>query len=206
MRVASFYAPREDRWGCDYDALLRVLDASCTRLGLVHHVISDRMRPNLRTFQVPLPIDLMAAVLEGQLRFLEWAAHNHIGPVLLVGADCLITRDPRPYLAGDIAITIGPFADCEMNTGAIWCADGGRCAPVWRAALDRKPRRWGDDQVALYAAIQASSLHVVRLRCEEHNWAPESWDDPVRPTVAHFRGPRKAFMARWGATHLGLSS
>lgn len=201
MLVASFHAPREDRWGCDYDALLRLLDLSCLRLGLRHVVISDSDRPGLETARFTLPDNLMQAFLDGQRQLLAATP----GPVLLVGADCLLTRDPRPFLAGDITVTIGPFADCEMNSGAIWCADGPTCVPVWQAALNRNPVAWGDDQVALYAAIQASGLDVVKLRCEDHNWAPNGPnDDADMPTVAHFRGGRKAFMANWAARHMAL--
>lgn len=203
MIVASFFAPRQDVWGCDYDALLRLLDLSCYRLGLRHVVISDAARPGLETARFDLPENLMLALLDGQRQFLAATP----GPVLLVGADCLLTRDPRPFLAGDMAITIGPFLDCAMNTGAIWCADGPRCAPVWQAALDLAPANWGDDQVALYTAIQASGRGVVTLRCEDHNWAPSSAADPAGlPTVAHFRGPRKRFMAEWAARHLALEA
>jgi len=200
--VASFFAPRFDKWdGCDYDALLRILDASCYSLGLRHVVISDSERPGLETAIFNLPANLMLALLDGQRQFLAATS----GPVLLVGADCIVTRDPRPYLAGDMTITIGPFADCPMNTGAIWCADGRRCAPVWADALARNPVEWGQDQTALYAAVRASGLDVREVRAEQHNWAPEHVGDAAgMPTVAHFRGPRKAWMAQWAKRHVGI--
>ncbi len=209
MIVASIFAPREDRFGCDYDALLRLLDASCRRLGLRHVVISDAPRPGLETARFDLPANLMQLLLDGQRQFL--ASLPPLEPVLFVGADCLVTsrtatRFPSGLLA-DIAITTSPtFSDCEMNTGAIWCADGPTCAPVWQAALARNPVEWGDDQRALYAAIQESGLKVERLRCEDHNWAPDDAADPAgMPTVVHFRGRRKRFMADWAARHLGVA-
>lgn len=204
MIVASIYAHRYEKWpGCDYDALLLLLDASCRRVGLRHVVISDRPRPApLETAVFDLPHELMPLLIDGQRRFLGETP----GPVLLVGADCLVTRDPRPTLAGDLTITIGPFSDCEMNTGAIWCADGPACAPVWQAALARFPLRWGEDQTCLYAAIQASGLDVRRVRAEQHNWAPAHVDDAAgMPTVVHFRGRRKAMMRPWAARHLGIA-
>lgn len=210
MIVASFHAPREDRWGCDYDALLQLLDASCRRLGLRHLVITDSPRTiaggrPLEHFQCRLPENLMLAILDGQRQFLAQTSD----PVLFVGADCLLTRDPSPMLAGDITITLGPFSDCEMNTGAIWCASPARCESVWRAALADCRGDWGDDQTSLYAAIGAAEaraeLAVIRVRCEQHNWAPDGAEDPAgMPTVAHFRGPRKAFMAQWGRGFLGV--
>jgi hypothetical protein len=209
MLVASFYAPRFEKWsGCDYDRLLQLVDASCRRVGRRHVVISDSERPGLDTAVFDLPENLMAALLDGQRQLLAATP----GPVLLIGADCLMTRDPRPYLAGDITITTSPtFSDCEMNTGAIWCADGPTCAPVWQAAVDRGPREWGEDQVALYGAIRdaeaAGTLNVERLRCEQHNWAPSHLADPAgMPTVVHFRGRRKAWMAEWASRFLGIAA
>lgn len=201
MIVASIFAPRYEKWpGCDYDQLLLLLDASCRRLGLRHVVISDAQRPGLETAIYDLPRELMPLLLDGQRQFLA----DTPGPVLLVGADCLVTRDPRPVLAGDITITLGPFSDCVMNTGAIWCADGPTCAPVWQAALDRNPIEWGEDQTSLYAAVQASGLDVRAVTCEQHNWAPGEPGDPAgMPTVVHFRGRRKAWMAEWARRHLG---
>ncbi len=202
MIVASFFAPRFDMWeGVNYDALLPLLDASCRRLDLRHVTISDGSRPGVETFICSLPENLMAATLDGQRQFLEQARE----PVLLVGADCLLTRDPRPFGVGcDMAITIGPFSDCEMNTGAVWCMDGPKCAPIWQAALDRNPIEWGQDQTTLYAAVRNShDILMRRLRCEDHNWAPESPnDDAGMPTVVHFRGRRKAWMAGWSERFL----
>ena len=201
MIVASFFAPRYEKWhGCDYDALLRLLDASCRRFGLDHWVISDKPRPALQTFQCKLPENLMLAILDGQRQFLAYAQE----PVLLVGADCLIVRDPRPLLMGDITCTVSPtFSDCEMNTGAIWCRPG--MARVWQSALDRNPVEWGQDQTCLYAAMQESGVELVRVRAEDANWAPEHPnDDAGMPYVVHFRGRRKGWMAEWARRHMGL--
>jgi hypothetical protein len=202
--VASFFAPRYEKWpGCDYDKLLLLLDKSCRRFGLEHVVISDTLRPGLNTALYDLPAELMPAILTGQRNFLAATP----GPVLLVGADCLLTKDPRPVLAGDITVTIGPFADCEMNTGAVWCASGARCAPAWDAALDDGPLEWGDDQRMLYEAIQESGLDVRKVRCEDHNAAPDNIDDDAgMPTVVHFRGRRKSWMGAWGQRYLGIAA
>lgn len=199
--VASFYAPRFDKWGCNYDDLLRLLDASCRRLALRHVVISDQPRPGLETALFDLPENLMQALIDGQRQFLEAAT----GPVLFVGADSLLTRDPFEIgLDHDLAITLGPFADCAMNNGFILARRTGRCAEIWRAALDRRPIDWGDDQRAQFAAIRASTLRVAELRCEDHNWAPDSLDDGCRPTVVHFRGERKKWMKAWAGRHLAM--
>jgi hypothetical protein len=166
-------------------------------------VISDRPRPApLATALFDLPAELMQALLDGQRQFLETTP----GPVLLVGADCLLTRDPRPYLAGDVTFTTSrAFVDCEMNSGAIWCADGPTAAPIWVAAVAHKPRRWGEDQVALWGAAKESALDVREVAAEAHNAAPESVADAAgMPTVVHFRGRRKALMAPWAARHLDI--
>lgn len=206
MIVASFFAPRFDQWGCDYTDLLRWTQASCDAFGLRHVVISDRQIGRFECAIFPLPENLMLAILDGQRQLLE----REDGPVLLIGADCLVCRDPRGECPADMAITIGPFSDCEMNTGAIWCGSGRRCAPIWAAALERMPTEWGQDQTALYAAVQANEftglLSVTRHRCETHNWAPDDLQDRAGPpVVAHFRGPRKAFMRQWAWLHLGIN-
>lgn len=201
MIVASFFAPREDRWGVDYLPLLRLLDASCRRFGLDHVCISDRDLKAVDTLVCKLPDNLMLALLDGQRQCLEWAQE----PILFVGADCLIAKDPRTVNGGDLTITIGPFADCEMNTGAIWCHNPARCVPIWRAAVDSKPMEWGEDQTALYEAVKASGASVNRVRAEDTNWAPDNENDQAgMPTVVHFRGNRKRFMAQWARRWMDL--
>ena len=204
MIIASFFAHRYQQWeGVDYLPLLRLLDASCRRLGLRHMVIGDKALPGLETAVCGLPENLMAAILDGQRQLLEWAQE----PILFVGADCLIAKDPRPIMAGDLTITISPtFSDCVMNTGAIWCADPARCATVWADALRRNPSEWGSDQTALYAAMLGCDLDVRGVRAEDHNWAPRTVADAAgMPTVVHFRGPRKRWMADWAKRHMDLT-
>lgn len=205
MKVASIFAPRFEKWsGVDYDDLLMLLDASCRRLGLLHVVISDAPRPApLETARFDLPENLMRLLLDGQRQFLAATP----GPVLLVGADCLLTANPPVLIGGmDMAVTTSPtFGDCLMNTGAIWCADGPTCAPVWQAALASSPQKWGEDQITLYAAVKESGLRVREVRAEDYNWAPANVDDDAgMPAIVHFRGRRKAFMADWARRHLSL--
>lgn len=199
MLIASFYTPREARWGLDivgYHRCLRVLDDSCKRLGLRHVVLSDSERTGFETALYPLPENLMQAFLSAQMQLLETATE----PVLLTGADCILTADPRPLLEEDfdVAITVGPFRDCRMNSGMIIVRDGPKAAKIWRAALESNPTQWGDDQTSLYRAILASDLKVKELPCQRYNWAPESPDDPAgMPMIAHFRGNRKGWMRMW---------
>jgi hypothetical protein len=77
-------------------------------------------------------------------------------------------------------------------------------AHVWQDALSRNPIEWGQDQTCLYAAMQ-SVQELVRVRAEDHNWAPEAIEDNAgMPTVVHFRGRRKGWMAEWARRHMGL--
>ena len=210
MIVVSFYAPRPleeaRRWKCNYDDLLMLVEASCRKFDLKHLVISDNPRPKpLTTHLVSLPENLMQAFMVGQLDVLE----SYSESILFIGADCVLVRDPRCYRDfGDIAITLGPFSDCEMNCGAIWCNEPQKCIEVWRSAKARNPIHWGEDQRAVYASVRAEAalgLKVFELRCEDHNWAPDDLNDNAGlATVVHFRGLRKSFMLAWAKKHLDL--
>jgi hypothetical protein len=206
MIVASFFAPRFEKYeNCNYDELAMLLDKSCKKLGLDHYVISDNFRPKpLKTFVTKLPENLMQAILYGQMRFMEWCKE----PILFTGCDCLITRAQglNSDSIQDIAITTSKeFSDCEMNTGAVWIRSGEVVIPTWKAALETEPKEWGDDQTSLYEAILESNLNVLKLRCEDHNWAPKNINDNANmPTVVHFRGKRKKFMKEWGEKYLNL--
>lgn len=208
MIVASFYAPRFEKWdGCDYDQLLLLLDKSCKKLGLEHVVISDEIRPEpLKTIKFDLPENLMQAIISGQGKFLDRTP----GEILLVGADCLLTK--RFYVKGmsniDLVITTDDeFSDCRMNTGMIWCQDGPTCAPIWHEALRARPDKWGDDQTCLYSAIKNSNLIIAEVECNKYNKAPESISDNANlATVIHFRGGnRKKFMHKWAERHLDIN-
>ncbi len=198
--VASFYAYRYDKWGIDYTDCLRVLQESCDALGLKHVVIGDKQLPGFDCALYDLPDNLMLALLEGQRRFLCDAGER----VLLVGADSVITRNPFRISDAMLAVTLGPFKDCPMNSGFLLCNEPRPCADIWQAALDRKPLEWGDDQRALWAAMQdaiAEGKDIETLKCTEHNWAPSSASDQIDSTVVHFRGPRKKFMRDWWRQH-----
>lgn len=204
MIVASIFAPREgeNRWNCDYDDLLMLLDESCDRFSLKHVVISDCVRPEpLETRIYDLPQNLMQVLLDGQRQLLE----DSDEAVLLVGADCLIGYDPRQFFLQDLTITVDDsFSDCRMNTGAIFCSNGKKCAPIWAEALKANPREWGEDQVALYNAVCASGLGVREIQCERHNRAPENKDDGRLSTVVHFRGRRKEYMRAWAKRFMDI--
>jgi hypothetical protein len=217
MIVASFFAPRPEhpRWR-DYLPSLRLLQASCDRLGLTHVIIGDAPVAGLDVLQCSgLPGDLMRAIIEGQRRAIECLDDD----LLLVGADCVIVRDPRGAMDGaDMAVTIGDFADCALNTGAIWISRGARdvAADMWGRALARMGAGWGDDQLAIAAEVAPLQLppavaerHGLRVRfldVDPWNLAPDHVvHDVSHAAVLHFRGRRKDWSAEWCARFLGLA-
>lgn len=208
MIVASFYTPRPQEYPdkqYDFDELLMLLDKSCKKLDFKHMVISDEPRPKpLNTYLTYLPKNLMEAFLYGQMSFLREVKEE----VLFVGADCLLTRDPRPFFQSDLTITTSStFSDCKMNTGAIFVKNTKLCLDVWIEALELEPKDWGDDQKCLYKMIKEyKGLDFKELRCEEHNWAPDDLNDNAHmATVVHFRGKRKSFMKDWASKYLGIN-
>ena len=153
MIVASFFTPRFEKYeGVNYDELLFLLDKSCKKLDFKHVVISDEPRPKpLNTYLTYLPENLMQAFIYGQMKFLSEVKE----PVLFVGADCLLTKDPRPFFLGDLTITTSDtFSDCRMNTGAIFVKEPKICSDIWADAFCLKPKDWGEDQIFLYKTIK----------------------------------------------------
>jgi hypothetical protein len=145
----------------------------------------------------------MMAFIYGQWKLL-FASKE---PVLFTGADCLLTRDPRPFFQGDLTITTSDtFSDCKMNSGAIFVKNPNLCSSIWANALNKTPKEWGEDQTCLYKAILESNFDVKEIRCEDHNWAPRDLDDDAGlPTIVHFRGKRKSFMKDWANKYLGIN-
>jgi hypothetical protein len=221
MNVVSFLSPRprDPHWSPHYDQCVAAQKISCTKFGLRQIVITDpgiSFGAAVETFEVDLPAALMPALLAGQFAYLNSAAFD--ADTILTGVDCLIGKDPRAVFDGgsedwDVAVTIGPFSDCPLNTGAIFCrhGTGPALAEIWRVALAGMGSRWGDDQRALAGELGSAldpvrtlrnGLRVGYLRCEEHNWAPEHERDRVEATVVHFRGARKEYIGRWCARFL----
>ncbi len=218
MIVASFLAPRPEhpKWR-DYLPSLRLLQASCDRLGLPHVVIGDAAIPGFVVFRADLPRDLMPAFVLGQAAVMDALDDD----LLLVGADCVIARDPRAVLRDcDIAVTLGDFWDCRLNTGAIWIgrAVRRRAAAMWRQAHAEMGVLWGDDQLAIAAQFEPlpdlrllplveerQELRVKFLPVDPWNLAPASAEDDVsHAAILHFRGNRKAWSPAWCQRFLGF--
>lgn len=205
MICAAFYAPRPggpewNRWTV-YRECLEVWRASCLRLGLKPIVIGDRVVPGFETACFTLPDNLMAATLSAQGQFLEQSG----GRVAFVGADCLLLRDPAEMLAdADMAVTVGDFDDCPLNTGLVVAHP--RMAPVWQAALGAAGEEWADDQRALFRAITSSATDGWMIRMappDLWNYAPADGRQAPHDGLGmlHFRGARKAFMKEWWDRH-----
>jgi len=214
--VASFLAPRpaHPKWR-DYLPSLRLLQESCDRLAVPHVVISDAELPGFDVLRAELPEALMPAILLGQAQALDRLDDD----ILLVGADCVIARSPAGGFAGcDVAVTLGNFYDCRLNTGAIWVRRHARqaAAAIWRAAADGMAEGWGDDQLALAAQFAPlprrpgvmetrAGLEVSFLDADVWNIAPDTEADPCpEAVVLHFRGGRKLWSAAWCRRHLGF--
>lgn len=200
--VVSTFAPRYEKWpGTDYDDLLRVLQASCDRLGVRHVCISDSYRPHCDTFVCDLPQALMPLLIDAQLQFMRQCDE----PILFTGADCILTRNPDGVLKPGIDLAITTDASHRrLNTGAMFVADGPRCAPVWQAALDMGPDEWGTDQTCLLAAIQASDLAVDHLPKSKYNRPPlAEGETGEEAMIVHFKGERKKQMRPWWERYAG---
>jgi hypothetical protein len=215
LNVISFYAPRpEHPFFQDYRPYLSLLRASCERFGHRHIVLTDDpMEVGADdAYVVDLPRSLMKAVLAAQYAYLSDPEFANT-PTVLVGADCVLANDPEPVFDGlfDIGITVGDFADCRMNTGAIFIPRPCQVAEIWADALAHVGDDWGDDQTSLYRAILERPTHglwwatLKELPVDPYNLAPE-WpgDDCTRGVVLHFRGPRKRWMVDYCHNWLGL--
>jgi 6-hydroxymethylpterin diphosphokinase MptE-like protein len=215
MNVVSFYAPRPDHpFFQDYTPFLDLLRASCKRYGHRHIVITDDPVVGDDAFVVDLPHNLMKAFIGAQLAYLNspFAQEN----TLFTGADCVLARDPASVFEQefDIAFTVGPFADCLINTGAIFIRGGAPVRYIWERAYAEMGLEWGDDQKALAAVVKPTrdpSVNVADgfilrfLPVDPYNLAPEYPDDDCRRGyVLHFRGPRKAWMMDYCAKWLDI--
>lgn len=210
MIVASFFAPRPEhpRWR-DYLPSLRLLQASCDRLGLRHVVLGDAPVDGFDVIETPgISRELMPAFLEAQRHGIEALDDD----LLLVGADCVIARDPSgPFAGAGISVTLGDFWDCRLNTGAIWIRYDARAdaARMWTQAREGMGTAWGDDQLAIASQFAPLPYQVPEYGCragaevqflpvDPWNLAPDhEQHDCSHAVVLHFRGNRKEWSGRW---------
>lgn len=207
IHVVSFYCPRpEHPFFQDYRPFLNLLRLSCERHGCTHRVLTDDAMLE-DAYLVDVPRSLMPAFLAAQHQWLADPA-NAETPTLLVGADCVLTRDPACFdRGGDVVVTVDDrFTDCRINMGAVYVPCPAAVAHVWADALARCGDEWGDDQRSFRDALEAADgLRIVELPCDDYNRAPDNpGHDCTDAAVLHFRGPRKGWMQDYCRTHLGL--
>lgn len=221
MIVVSFWAPRPKHpFYQDYTPFLDVLRASCEKFGHRHVVITDdETIPD--AFVAAMPENLMKAIIRGQLAYLGSGLAEE--DTVFVGADCALANDPAEVFKQhefDIAFTTGHFADCILNTGAIYIRGGSDARPIWAQAFAAMGGEWGDDQKALAAVVnpievstgvrasgdeKIHGLSILFLPVDPYNLAPDYPDDDcTRGVILHFRGPRKAWMQDYCAKWLGI--
>lgn len=230
ITVASFYARRPAQYpdAPDYRPYLDLLTRSCQRLGLYHICITDAATaPSLpcATHTCDLPENLMLAFYRGWHSLLCSVSH---GDFILVGADCLLNRDPTPLFAeGGFDLAVTARQSRPLNLGALYVSDAGRLHVAdllvrGAAALGPNPV-WGQDQEVMHdllapvpsIAADAPPGHYIeglRFGCRvrflpmmSHNFPPARAEQPSDAVVVHFKGPRKNFMADWAARHLALA-
>lgn len=209
----------------DYIAMLKILDASCARLGLDHVVLTDAATSpevedaGLRAFFADLPDSLMKATTEIQARWLESPYSKGVDSVF-VGADCIVRREFRGALpACDFAIVfMKGHKRWRLNNGFMFVPDKSRerMAPIFRLIADDTGERMCDDMLAIeralspmpkeYGVHRRRQVDVAFLAVNEWNRGFEiDVADPAEDAfIMHFmgdwRGGKKRFFD-WAAKH-----
>lgn len=228
--IASFwvYRPVEHPHAFDYPILLKILQASCDRVGLRHIVLtdhatleSDRWPAGIEGWASDLPMPLMQATTHAQANFLEAGCDTD---VLFVGADCILLANPLKALPREPALCLSyrhPGANYPINNGfqVIRRHALPQVAALYRRIADRTGERWCDDQRAIRAELEPmppecgvyprAGLSVAFVPMRRFNHLPKDVDDPARgATLLHFRGKqhatgqhRKEFMVAWAKRH-----
>jgi len=155
-------------WGPEYYAAALKLRASAERFGLATRIV-----------QVPgfPPSRREAWRLRG--RMILDALEKDGGPVLMVDADALVERDPRPYLELARRADLGAF---EFSPELWWActlaarktAGAIRCLERWQELMDTDD--WDMDSILLGRAIQETRPAVARLSSALAWWEPAMGD------------------------------
>jgi hypothetical protein len=231
MIVASFWVhrPVEHPAAFDYPVLLRILQASCDRVGARHVVLTDkatvdcgRWPEGIEALAWPeLPLLLMQACTEAQARFLELHPDDD---VLFVGADCILISNPMKKLskAADLHLSYRhPSANYPINNGFMLTRKKSvaKVAALYRRIANRCGAKWCDDQRSIRAELEPmpaacgvherAGLNIEFVPMRLFNHLPKTIDDPARnATLLHFRGKqhatgqhRKDFMVSWAQRH-----
>lgn len=233
--VASYLSPRPEEHGDrahSYGEALQLLDASCAIANCRHVVITEEGSVDA----IPASIDrdrvfvvegtrnlpLMKAIIAGQMAFVSESGVADEGTIL-VGADCLVMRDPRPVFANadwDVAVTVGVYSPGGLNNGAVYLAPGAdaKALVYYQLAHMNCPPEWGGDQHAVRMVcmplekppitVNRHGMRVRFLDMDGYNCPPACAEDhgASKAYVAHFKGERKRFMADFSARFLGVTA
>lgn len=217
LTVASFYVHRPDhpRHGeSDFAGMLKVLDASCKRLGVRHVVLTDhksvsRLPDGIRFMSTTLPEELMQATTKAHSDFLTMASREELpaaSDVLFVGADSILLRHPNRFVPGDcdMAFTYRPGHKLyPINNGFMWVSARARvgAARFFRTVAERCGPTWGDDQRTIagmldplpqfHGEIERDGMKIRLLPMRRFNDVPAGPNDRC-PGVCllHFRSRR----------------
>ncbi len=230
--IVSYYSPRPAEYGDRahaYDEPIGILEASCTRLGLRHVLLTEKGNEDAIPHVPPSRVvaldgtqdlKLMRAIVAGQLAYLQ-AMGTGEGGTIFVGVDCLFLKDPSPVFDGgdwDVAVTVGPYSPQGLNNGAVFLPPnrGDAAARFYAHAFAVCPDDWPGDQQAVLAVCaplarpgviaDRNGLRVRFLSMDDWNLPPASLDDPgiEGATMLHFKGARKEFMAAAAEQLLGV--
>ena len=230
--IVSYYSPRPAEYGDRahaYDEPIGILEASCTRLGLRHILLTEKGNEDAIPHVPPSRVvaldgtqdlKLMRAIVAGQLAYLQ-AMGTGEGGTIFVGVDCLFLKDPSPVFDGgdwDVAVTVGPYSPGALNNGAVFLAPGknAEATRFYDLAFANCPDEWPGDQTAILRVCSplrrpgaVEDRHGVKVRylsMDDWNLPPASLDDPGIPgaTMLHFKGARKEFMAAAAEQWIGM--
>lgn len=222
--VVSVFMERDAHkpYTVDWRRLLRLLDASARKFGCRHLCLTDPATAHTLpcdTYALEgLPDELMPAIILAQRAFLTSGEFD--ADAVLVGADCLVNRDPRAaFEAGaDVVVTSRPDHGGPLNNGAVYCPLHGRSHAL--ALYDRATAacrdHWGGDQEAVTEAVAPipraygiETRHGARIAFRPmatHNHPLDRPSQSSEAFIVHFKGGRKGWMPEWASTHLGIAA
>jgi len=230
--IVSYYSPRPAEFGdraFAYDEPIALIDASCTRLGLRHILLTEKGNEDkiphvdpARVFAIDgtQSLKLMQATVAGQMAYLRHVGTGE-GGVIMTGVDCMWMKDPSPVFDGgdwDVSVTIGPYSPGGLNNGLVALAPnrGDAAARFYELAWHNCPEDWPGDQQAIRAIVypfapigKIADRHGVKVRyldMDTHNLPPACPDDPAIPGayMLHHKGARKEFMGAVAEQWLGI--
>lgn len=232
LTVVSYLSPRPSEYGDrahSYGECIELLEASCVRANCTHVVLTEEGNENAipksiardRIYAVSgtHSLPLMQATVAGLMMYLGAVGVADEGTIL-VGADCIITRDPRPVFANadwDVGVTVGVYSPGGLNNIVYLAPGAGDKAVLFYelAHMNCRPE-WGGDQESVRQVVLplekpeiTVERHGIKVRffdMDGFNCPPACSEDSgaARSYVAHFKGPRKSFMAAWAHKQLGI--